>query len=131
MKMNKKNKKLKLSSQTGASMGGILFNVAIIMMLGFAGAKIGTFYIDNNTLNNSLQDLNEVPYVTKKSKRELVELLSKRFDMNNLSVSPNDIIVDKRSDRLIIDVNYEKRVNMFANIDAVVSFENHFEAVRR
>jgi hypothetical protein len=131
MNTNKKNKTAKLNSQVGASMGGILFNVVIIMILGFAAAKIGAFYLDNNTINNALQDLNEVPYITKKSKREVVELLGKRFSMNNTPVAADEIFIDKRSDRLIIDINYERRVNMFANIDAVVSFENHFEAVRR
>ena len=58
-----------LKSQRGAGMGSILFNVVILMFIGFSGAKVAGFYLDNNFIRKSLEDMREIPYVTKKSKR--------------------------------------------------------------
>jgi len=120
-----------LTSQNGASMGGIIFNLAILVFIGFYVAKVGVFYFDNKTINNSLQDLKDVPYITKKSKGEVVEILRKKLQTNNIELQKDEVFVEKTSDKLLVDVIYERRVNMFSNIDAVVSFENHFEAAKQ
>lgn len=118
-----------LKNQAGATMGSIIFNVAILILLGFAASKVAVFYIDNNTANNSLQDLRDVPYITKKSKAEVSEILRKKFQANNLEFDKDEIFIEKRSDRLVVDLIYERRANIISNIDVVVSFENHFETV--
>lgn len=125
--MKKFNLQHKLKSQHGASLGSIIFNLAILMFIGFAASKIAVFYIDNNTANNSLQDLRDVPYISKKSKAEVSEILRKKFQANNLAFTKDEIFVEKRSDRIIVELIYERRVNMISNIDVVVSFENKFE----
>lgn len=118
-----------LKNQAGATMGSIIFNVAILILIGFAVSKVAVFYIDNNTANNSLQDLRDVPYITKKSKGEVAEILRKKFQANNLSFTKDEIFIEKRSDRLIVDLIYERRANIISNIDVVVRFENNFETV--
>lgn len=120
-----------LNKQGGAGLGTILFNMIILVFIGFSVVKVGAFYIDNQSVKKSLQSLDEVTYITKKSEREVHELIRKRLSMNNIKLETEEIMVEKRSDRLVVDVNYERRVKMFGNIDAVVSFENHYEALRR
>lgn len=127
--MKQMNLRHTLKNQAGATMGSIIFNVAILILIGFAVSKVAVFYIDNNTANNSLQDLRDVPYITKKSKGEVAEILRKKFQANNLSFTKDEIFIEKRSDRLVVDLIYERRANIISNIDVVVSFENHFETV--
>lgn len=127
--MKQMNLRHTLKNQAGATMGSIIFNVAILILIGFAVSKVAVFYIDNNTANNSLQDLRDVPYITKKSKGEVAEILRKKFQANNLSFTKDEIFIEKRSDRLIVDLIYERRANIISNIDVVVRFENNFETV--
>lgn len=127
--MKNVNLKNTLKNQAGATMGSIIFNVAILIIIGFAVSKVAVFYIDNNTANKSLQDLRDVPYITKKSKAEVSEILRKKFQANNLDFDKDEIFIEKRSDRLIVDLIYERRANIISNIDVVVSFENNFETV--
>lgn len=129
--MKNLNLKRTLKSQAGASLGNIIFNVGILIFIGFAASKVAVFYIDNNTMNNSLQDLKDVPYISKKSKNEVGELLRKKLSTNNINLDSNEIYIEKRADKLIVDIIYERRVNLISNLDIVASFENHFEAANQ
>lgn len=121
-----------ITKQRGASMLNILMTLALAVFLAFTGIKIGAFYIDNNVVKKGLNELDDVPFVTKKSAREIQDILRTKYSMNNLNIDyKNEIKVDKRSDRLVVDVNYERRVHVVSNIDVVVTFENHYEAVNR
>jgi len=120
-----------LHKQIGASIGGIIFNVGILIFLGFMASKIAVTYLDNNSVRSTLNDLDDIPYLTKKSEREITQILVDRFRLNNVPVGQKMIVVDKKSDRVIVEINYERRVPLISNIDAVVSFENYYEAVRR
>ncbi len=120
-----------LKKQYGASMGAIIINVGILIFIGFAVSKVAVFYFDNRLVNESLQSLDDVPYLTKKSQRELQDLLNKRLQMNNISLNANEVVIDKRTDKLTIKTVYERRANLFANIDVVVRFENEYQAANR
>lgn len=120
-----------LNKQGGAGLGTVIFNILILVFIGFSVVKVAAFYIDNQSIKSSLKSLDEVTYITKKSEREVHELIRKRLSMNNIELNKDEVVVEKKSDRLVVDVNYERRVKMFGNIDAVVSFENHYEALRR
>ena len=88
-----------INNQIGVTMGSILTTVAMLIFLGFMGSKIAVFYMDNKMANKSLQELAEVPYITKKSKREIAEVLRKRFQMDTLDIKGDEIIVVKRTDK--------------------------------
>jgi len=115
--------------QNGAGLGAIIFNVGLLIFIGFMVSKVAVFYIDNNTINNSLQDLKDVPHISKKSRGEVVEILRKKLQTNNLELNKDEIYVEKRTDRMEVSIIYERRVNMFKNLDVVVSFENYFQTV--
>jgi len=121
-----------IRKQRGAGMLNILMMVGVLVFLAFTGVKIGAFYIDNNVVKKGLNELDDVPFITKKSVREINDILRTKFQMNNLNIDyKNEIKIEKRSDRLVVDVNYERRVHVISNIDVVVTFENHYEAVNR
>lgn len=121
-----------ITKQRGASMLNILLMLGLLVFIAFTGVKIGSFYIDNNVVKKGLNELDDVPFITKKSAREINDILRSKYSMNNLNIDyKNEIKVDKRSDRLVVDVNYERRVHVVSNIDVVVTFENHYEAVNR
>lgn len=120
-----------LPSQKGLALGSLIFNLILLTLLAFMVIKIGGLYADNYTVNKALQELNDVPFISKKSNREIVEFLEKRFSMNNTPIDRSEILVDKRSDRLIVEINYERRIDLVSNIDVILSFENKYETVNR
>lgn len=120
-----------IPAQKGASVGSLIFNLILLILIGFAGVKIGGLYVDDYNINKALQELDSVPYVSKKSGREIQDLLDKKFRMNNTHVERNEILVDKLQDRLVVEVSYERRVPLFSNIDVILTFSNKYETVNR
>jgi hypothetical protein len=120
-----------LHKQKGAGMMNVILLGGVIIFAGFTFAKIGTFYLDNNIVKKTLSELDEVPYITKKSKRELSEMLRKKFQTNNLRFTKDEVIVNKRSDKLIITMEYERRAPIMGNVDVVVKFSESFETANQ
>lgn len=121
---------INLKRQTGAGMMNALVMVGILIFIGFIGVKLGSFYVDNRLVQKGLNELDDEPYLTRKSSGQIQEILRKKFSMNDLNIDyRNDIKIDKRSDRVVVDVDYERRTHVISNIDVVVTFTNHYEAV--
>jgi hypothetical protein len=120
-----------LPSQRGLALGSLIFNLVLLTLAALVVIKIGSLYADNYTVNKALQELDDVPFITKKSSREISDILEKRFRMDNTPIDRSEIFVDKRPDRLIVEVNYERRIDLISNIDVILSFENKYETVNR
>jgi|GEM_PF-1370096 len=116
--------------QRGAGLMSVIFNVGILIFIGFIAVRVGGLYFDNRIVDQSLNSLSEVPHINKKSSREVMSLLRKRLDVNNLDISNKEIMIDKRSDRLLVDIVYERRAPFVSNMSIVVNFENNLELVR-
>ncbi|MFD2229648.1 DUF4845 domain-containing protein [Alkalimarinus sediminis] len=117
-----------MRNQQGASalsLMVILFLAASILTIAM---KIAPMYFDNMTIAKVLEDIGAQSDIAELSDDEIISAFSKRLTVNNVRDLDLKYVVIKRDDGLLtIDINYEKRENIFKNIDAIVSFENHFE----
>ena len=117
-----------MKNQKGASALSImviLFLAASIMTIVM---KVAPMFFDNMTIAKVLEDIGAQSDIAELSDDEIVGTFSKRLTINNVRDFDVKKVVIKRDDGLLtIDINYEKRENIFKNIDAVASFENHFE----
>lgn len=118
------------SRQRGAGFWSIAFNIGVLIFMAFSAAKIGSLYSDNYVIKKGLESLNEVPLITSKSSRAINDLLYKRYSVNNINLDAKEIEIKRQSNKLIVNINYERRVHIVSNLDVVVFFENHFEAVK-
>src|SRR6056297_134435 len=86
--------------------------------------KIGPHYIDFYTMKSVLEGL-PADQVHKMSRTQINDTLEKRFKLNNLrDFRIRDIItVDRGRDGTSLEVNYERRENLFFNVDVIITFK--------
>lgn len=117
------------SAQQGAS---ILANLVVIMVFGVfftVGFKLYTPYWDHWTIKSIVRDMSQDKDELKKSLPDIRYDIRKRFGINQVSLPErDDLKVSLKEGIIHFDLKYERRVPMFYNVDAVIKFEEHFEA---
>jgi len=108
-----------------------LLIAAFFLTIGF---KIGPLYVTNYTVQSTVKALQNEPELASKSVIEMRQAIERKFDVNTIVVI-QAVCRDKhrpcmkveRSKSIVkIDANYEARVHVMGNVDAVVVFDNNF-----
>ncbi|GAB2189478.1 DUF4845 domain-containing protein [Sessilibacter sp. MAH2] len=118
------------NSQLGLGMAGWL---VVILLIGLAASqvfKLAPSYIDNYTIRSELKKLALAPGgVESLSLQEIRSSINNSFLVNGIRGDiPQALDVKKSDGRTIININYEKRIKMFYNIDAVMTFNNQLDS---
>ena len=114
--------------QIGASSFTLLFMLIMGALAITLAIKLLPLYLDNNSVNSVINSMGEDQKLQTYQDKQIRQKIQSRLTINNIRDFDGKNIVIKRDNGLLtIDANYEKRENIFKNIDVVVSFENHFE----
>ncbi|WP_415885536.1 DUF4845 domain-containing protein [Neptuniibacter sp. QD37_6] len=118
-----------LKQQAGASIFSILLALIVAGFLFSIAFKLFPAYIDNRTLNSVLADaMNDSDEVEKGPKGIRIAIL-KKLVINQIKLPEKDALTIVEEDGIITaTLDYEVRVPMFGNVDAVVFFTNEYEA---
>ena len=93
----------------------VFFFFVLIML------RLAPIYMEHFNVSGSLQSLQEDRRVVDSDKAEIKQLLLKRFQINDVkNVTGKHIKVTEKG----VQVKYEVRVNVIANVDAVVAFDD-------
>lgn len=119
------------SRQTGAS----LLSIMIVLIIGgvffSVGFKLYPAYFDYKLVDSVLTDVSTDQDELSKPLIRLRQDLAKKFRINQVKLPEKDSIVVRQEKGMIyFDLDYEVRVPMFYNVDAVVSFNKQYEAVK-
>lgn len=115
---------------------GILQWALVIAVAGFFllfAFKVIPLYAENRYVESALRSLeNGGEKVENMTDAEIKKKLGNFYMINNVrSEGPTkNIKIDRRSEDLLITVDYETRVPLFYNIDLVLSFQNHLDSSR-
>ncbi|MBT8150236.1 MAG: DUF4845 domain-containing protein [Gammaproteobacteria bacterium] len=109
---------------------GMLSMLVAILVCGVSitcAVKMVPFYVENWNIKSILGDLQEQfngdPTV---KKEDIVDKLNKRMYIDMVeAISAKDISVRKENTGYVVNANYEKRVNLFGNVDVVMVFDNN------
>mgnify|MGYP001039330324 CR=1 FL=1 len=115
--------------QTGLSSIGALFVVFIAGVVFTIGVKLFTPYTNYTTVKSVLEDVIADPSELAKTRTEIRRNIERRFTINQVNLPDRDaltIIQDENGTSFLLD--YEERVSMFGNVDAVVVFKDQFKA---
>lgn len=119
--------------QRGLSLLGILL---LLIALGFVLLcffRLSPAYLDNMYVRDALKSLAEdhPDDLANLTKGEVAQILSNYYTINNVRGEPAKALeVIRRADKILIQVNYEVRVPLVANVDAVMKFENVLDSSR-
>lgn len=115
---------------------GMLQWTLVIAVAGFFllfAFKVIPLYAENRYVESALRSLDSSgEKVENMTDAEIKKKLDNFYMINNVrSEGPTkNIKIDRRSEDLLITIDYETRVPLFYNIDLVVSFQNHLDSAR-
>ena len=120
--------KRNISHQQGASVFTTLMVVILIGLVAMSGLKIVPAYMDNSVIVGAMEGLVEENEVAEMRVRDIRDALSKTLlanGMRDFDYENVELINEKGSE--YVSINYETRVPIFYNIEAVVIFTNRFD----
>lgn len=118
-----------VSNQKGVSALFVLIFLAMFAFALLSGFKLYPVYFDHWAVVSTADSFGEDPELAQLSEREYKKRFNLRLQTNNIRDFDFDesIEVDMQEDFLLLNIDYEKRVNIYKNIDAVVSFKEELE----
>ena len=114
-------------NQTGLSSITLLLVLLAGAFILLAGFKIVPLYLDNYFVKSSIDSLQDED-IRKMSDRQIRNALGRYFTINGVrDIKVDQVKIERETDKVIVKLDYEKRIDFIANIDVVVSFENWFD----
>lgn len=122
-----------LHKQKGMTALGWLIVLALIGFFAMLGIRLTPMYMESYSVKGSLESLKQEPYITDKTRREIISLLQRRFIINDISSVDlkTDITITKEGGVLEVSADYEIRRHVIGNIDAIGDFHHAVEIVER
>ena len=116
-----------LQKQRGSAYSTMIMVVLIAMFL-TAALKLAPAYLANNVINNAMASIAENNDMAVFSIGEIRSALMRTLDTNDIrGFNAANVQVVMEGSQEFVDINYERRVPLFYNIEAVVIFENMFD----
>ncbi|MEX2326748.1 MAG: DUF4845 domain-containing protein [Pseudomonadales bacterium] len=113
---------------------GLGFTGWLLLILVFGGAltlglKLVPIYMEHNTMAGVLDGIAAEPGMAQKKNDEIMSMVAKRFNLNNVrdfDLKENIVIKRDRSGAQIV-LDYEVRMPFAYNVDMVASFRKEVE----
>jgi len=116
---------------------GLTF-ISLVLLLGLIAfftlliLKIGPIYLNHSKVVNALTAVEETTDITTKSRKEIMDSLMKRFNMNYVEyVTGDDISIIAQPGYVKVDIDYDRIEHMVGNLSVLVEFHEGFEAGSR
>lgn len=122
-----------MTSQGGWTLWSGMIVLAVIGFFLTVGFSIAPAYITNYTVQETIRNLQNEPELSSMSPYDIRRSVERRFDVNQINViqavcrrkDEPCLKIEKTKSELVIDGNYEVRVPVMGNVDAVIKFENN------
>jgi len=110
--------------------GSFYSTVIIVAMFGIfltAALKIAPAYMDNNVIKNTMEGITANNDLSEMTITDIRDSMMKTLNINNVALNGDALQLVQEGSREYVDINYERRVPLFYNISAVVSFNHRYE----
>ncbi|PCJ24555.1 MAG: hypothetical protein COA96_09155 [SAR86 cluster bacterium] len=124
----KKFKSSNIHYQKGVSKFGIL--MVFIMMISFvtAGLKVAPLYVDHNLITGICEELIENGEAANMTITDIRQRVSNSLRINNVTgFELSSIKLRRENNQPIITIAYERRIELFANLDVVAKFDTELQ----
>jgi hypothetical protein len=114
--------------QKGMTAIGWMLVLGLIAFFTLITLRMVPLYLEFGKVASTLESLKEQPNITQQTKSEIVKIVRKRFDINDVNnVDPKLIKISKEKGVLKVGINYERREHLAGNIDIVATFDKQIE----
>lgn len=119
-----------VKGQRGMTAIGWLIVLGMLSFFVLLVLRLAPGYLEFYKVKNVIESLKDEPYIGSKTPTEIRNLLQRRIDVNAIdSIQAKDIKIEQKSGRTTITAQYEVRVPIMGNIDAVSKFDKSIEVV--
>ncbi len=117
-----------ISKQSGMSAIGLVFVLLLIGFFALVTLKLLPMYLENFSVATSLESLRNEPELGSKTGPEILQLLMKRLDINDVeNVTAKNVAITRTAIGAVVNVKYEVRKDLLGNIDVVGKFDESVE----
>ena len=118
--------------QRGMTAIGWMLVLGLIAFFTLITLRLVPLYIEFGKVASVLESLPTENGIESMARSELLALVSKRFDVNDVrNVDPKLVKVSKDKGKTVIGIEYERREHLISNVDVVTSFKKHVEVPAR
>ena len=112
--------------QKGVSGIFILIFLAMTALILLSAFKLYPVYFDHWAIKSVAESYEDNTELSEMSEREIIKNFQKRLITNGIRdfSFKDSVFIEKLDGEVIIDIEYERRVNIYKNVDAVVSFKD-------
>lgn len=119
---------MRFYSQRGMTTTSALFALFIFGFFLTIAFRLGPHYLDNRIIQSAIDQVGQSD-ISGKSNSQIRRKIADFFTINNIrDVDIRKVIIDRSDSGIRISLNYEKRIEMFGNIDVVLKFSNSYDA---
>jgi len=118
---------IQISQQKGASLYALIVVMTLLGILILTGLKLSPAYMDNMVVKNAIENLKENGELEDMPLRDIRRYVTRTVQTNGGSFQSDGIDQIEEGGVDYIAVEYESRVAMYFNIDAVVKFNYRIE----
>ncbi|USE39067.1 DUF4845 domain-containing protein [Endozoicomonas sp. SCSIO W0465] len=90
--------------------------------------KVVPFYIDDHSVKQVVSSLSDRPESATASATQVRALINKGLQLNLVKLDRNEINVIRENGVVAVDIDYERRIHFFYNVDLVLTFEHNWKA---
>lgn len=119
--------------QAGLTLISMLLILSIVAFFTLAVLRLYPVYLDYFKVRSHMKSVAADPEADTYTAADIKKTLIKRFEIDNVTTVPSESVkIVSDTNKKLIEVNYEVRVNFLSNIDLVVVFaDNHIEVRQR
>ena len=104
------------NKQTGMTLIGWLIVLGLIAFFALLVMKLFPMVMEDYEIGGSLESLQQEPLITKKTNQEIMSLLQRRFDVNDITaVKKDNVKITKEGGVLTITIDYENQKPFLGN----------------
>jgi hypothetical protein len=111
--------------QRGMTTMGIMMVLVLVVFVGTMAIKLAPVYIEHFKVTSVLNAVKDDPQLTDSTDIDIKKTMTNRFSINDIDdVKASSVQITRKSGHITsLMLDYEVRVHMFWNIDAVVHFK--------
>ena len=113
--------------QGGWTFTGLLLVLIVAGIFVAVGFKLAPAYADHETLKSLMSDTIRDRQLLSEHKAEIELSVIRRMRINNMKLPEKFMEISKDKGTVTLTIDYEIRIPIFANVDAVVYFNEVYE----